>query len=98
MKTKLLAVAASTVLGMALTSGTAYADVNPFEMKKLDAGFSIAMSDEPEESKCGGDKAKMDGKCGGDKAKKDGKCGGDKAMEGKCGGDKTKMEGKCGGQ
>ncbi len=97
MKTKLLAVAASTVLGMALTSGTAYADSNPFEMKKLDAGFSVAMSDEPE-AKCGGDKAKMDGKCGGDKAKKDGKCGGEKTMEGKCGGDKTKMEGKCGGQ
>ena len=98
MKTKLLAVAASTLMGMALTSGSANADVNPFEMTKLDTGYSVAMSDTPDETKCGGDKGKMEGKCGGDKAKKDGKCGGAKTMEGKCGGDKTKMEGKCGGQ
>ena len=88
MKTKLLAVATSTLMGMALSSGSANADVNPFEMTKLDAGYSVAMSDEPKESKCGGDKGKMEGKCGGDKAK----------MEGKCGGDKAKMEGKCGGK
>lgn len=87
MKTKLLAVAASTVLGMALTSTNANAGVNPFEMTKLDNGFSVAMSDAPEEKKCGADKSKMEGKCGGDKAKSEGKCGDDKAkMEGKCGG------------
>jgi len=96
MKTKMIAVAATTVLGLGI--GSVQAEVNPFEMNKLSAGYSVAMSDSPDESKCGGDKAKMDGKCGGDKAKKEGKCGGEKAMEGKCGGDKTKMEGKCGGK
>jgi len=85
MKTKMLGIAAGTAMGMALTAGTVNAEVNPFEMTKLDAGYSVAMSDTPDEGKCG------EGKCGGDKAKKEAKCG-----EGKCGGDKAKKEAKCG--
>ena len=99
MKTNMLGIAVGAALGLSLTAGVANADVNPFEMTKLASGYSIAMSDTPDEGKCGGDKMKKEAKCGGDKAMSDGKCGGDKGkMEGKCGGgDKGKMEGKCGG-
>ena len=90
MKTKMLGIAVGTAMGLTLTAGAANAEVNPFEMTKLSSGYTVAMSDTPDEGKCG------EGKCGGDKAKKEAKCGGDKAMEGKCGGDKTKKEGKCG--
>jgi len=85
MKTKMLGIAAGTALGVVLTAGSANAEVNPFEMTKLDTGYTVAMSDTPDEGKCG------EGKCGGDKAKKEAKCG-----EGKCGGDKAKKEAKCG--
>ena len=85
MKTKMLGIAAGTAMGMALTAGAVNAEVNPFEMTKLNSGYSVAMSDSPDEGKCG------EGKCGGDKAKKEAKCG-----EGKCGGDKAKKEAKCG--
>lgn len=92
MKNKMVHLAVGTAMGLTL-SAAVNADVNPFEMTKLDAGYTVAMSDTPDEGKCGGDKSKKDGKCG------EGKCGGDKAkMDGKCGGDKTKMEGKCGGK
>jgi len=92
MKTKMLGIAVGTAMGLTLTAGAANADVNPFEMTKLDAGYTVAMSDTPDEGKCGGDKMKKEAKCGGDKAK-EAKCGGDKAKtEAKCG------EGKCGGK
>jgi len=52
MKAKMIAMAATTVLGLGLSS--AQAEVNPFEMNKLSAGYSVAMSDSPDESKCGG--------------------------------------------
>ena len=68
MKTKMLGIAAGTVIGLGLNAGIASADVNPFEMNKLDNGYSVAMSDTPDEGKCGGDKAK-EAKCG------EGKCG-----------------------
>lgn len=92
MKSKMLGIAVGTAMGMTL-SAAASADVNPFEMTKLDTGYSVAMSDTPDEGKCG------EGKCGGDKAKAEAKCGGDKGTtEGKCGGDKGMKEGKCGGK
>lgn len=50
---------------MALTSINANAGVIPFEMTKLDNGFSVAMSNVPEEKKCAAEKDKMEGKCGG---------------------------------
>lgn len=93
MKTNMLGVAVGAALGLSLTAGVANADVNPFEMTKLDAGYTVAMSDTPDEGKCGGDKGKKEAKCG------EGKCGGDKAKkEAKCGGDKAMGEGKCGGK
>lgn len=95
MKTKMLGIAVGTAMGLTLTAGAVNAEVNPFEMTKLASGYTVAMSDTPDEGKCGGDKAMKDGKCGGDKAT-EAKCGGDKAKEAKCGGDKTKTEGKCG--
>jgi len=91
MKTKMLGIAVGTAMGLTLTAGVANADVNPFEMTKLASGYTVAMSDTPDEGKCGGDKMKKEAKCGGDKAK-EAKCGGDKKKEGKCG------EGKCGGK
>ncbi|MDH5518066.1 MAG: hypothetical protein OEY36_09670 [Gammaproteobacteria bacterium] len=87
MKNKMIHLAVGTAMGLTL-SAAVNADVNPFEMTKLDSGYTVAMSDTPDEGKCGGDKAKSEAKCGGDKAK----------SEAKCGGDKTKMEGKCGGK
>ena len=93
MKTKMMGIAVGAAMGLTLTAGAANADVNPFEMTKLTSGYTVAMSDTPDEGKCGGDKMKKEAKCGGDKAMKDGKCGGDKTKkEGKCG------EGKCGGK
>jgi len=91
MKTKMLGIAVGTAMGLTLTAGVANADINPFEMTKLASGYTVAMSDTPDEGKCGGDKMKKEAKCGGDKAK-EAKCGGDKKKEGKCG------EGKCGGK
>ncbi|MDH5392748.1 MAG: hypothetical protein OEY11_06130 [Gammaproteobacteria bacterium] len=91
MKNNMLHMAVGAAMGLTLSSAV-NADINPFEMTKLDSGYTVAMSDTPDEGKCGGDKSKKDGKCG------EGKCGGDKGKkEAKCGGDKTKMEGKCGG-
>jgi len=88
-----MGIAVGAAMGLTLTAGAANADVNPFEMTKLTSGYTVAMSDTPDEGKCGGDKMKKEAKCGGDKAMKDGKCGGDKTKkEGKCG------EGKCGGK
>lgn len=89
MKTRMLGIAVGTAMGMALTA-TVNADVNPFEMTKMASGYSVAMSDTPDEGKCGGDKSKTEGKCG---TKEMGK-----GEEGKCGGDKMKTEGKCGGK
>ena len=85
---------------------TASAEVNPFEITQLSAGYELASADKSAmegkcgEGKCGGSKTgsgdksqSAEGKCG------EGKCGGSKAesgsksqnAEGKCG------EGKCGG-
>lgn len=85
MKSKLVSAAVGTAMGITLTSGIASADINPFEIIKLDSGYSVAMSDTPDEAKCGADKAKSEAKCGGDKAATEAKCGGNKNPEAKCG-------------
>lgn len=80
-----------TCAALALSTGTAVAESNPFGMSKLNHGYQMAAN----EAKCGGVKAMpTEGKCG------EGKCGGSKPMpsEGKCGGQKQPAEGKCGGK
>lgn len=82
MKNKVKLIAGCATLGVSLSTGVAVADVNPFEMSRLDSGYAVSMSSTPEESKempaeakCGADKAKQEAKCGAEKAKTEAKCG-----------------------
>ena len=78
MNKKVITVAVGTAMGMTLSAGVANADVNPFTMNKLASGYTIAMSDTPDEGKCGGEKSGNEAKCGAEKAKAEAKCGGER--------------------
>jgi uncharacterized low-complexity protein len=88
-----LAAAIGTAFALSIAAAPASADVNPFGMTDLSAGYQQVA-----EGKCG------EGKCGAQKkAEKkgtEGKCGGakemEKNMEGNCGGKPAAAEGKCG--
>jgi uncharacterized low-complexity protein len=88
-----LAAAIGTAFALSIAAAPASADVNPFGMTDLSAGYQQVA-----EGKCGAQnkavKKGTEAKCG------EGKCGNakemEKNMEGKCGGAKAKSEGKCG--
>lgn len=88
-----LAAAIGTAFALSIAAAPVSAEVNPFGMTDLSAGYQQVA-----EGKCGAqqkaEKKGTEGKCG------EGKCGGakemEKNMEGKCGGAKAEKEGKCG--
>lgn len=83
-----LAAAIGTAFALSIAAAPASAEVNPFGMTDLSAGYQQVA-----EGKCGGEKEAMkkgtEGKCGGAKEM-------EKNMEGKCGTSKSEKEGKCG--
>lgn len=84
-KKKFISAMGLAMVSSVALSGAAQASTNPFSAQTLEAGYQLAMSDNPEAAK------DAEGKCG------EGKCGGTKTTtEGKCGGKKTTTEGKCG--
>jgi uncharacterized low-complexity protein len=104
-----LAAAIGTAFALSIAAAPASADVNPFGMTDLSAGYQQVAEGKCGEGKCGAQKKAMkkgtEAKCGGSeaapKAAEEGKCGGKPAAaEGKCGAQKkaTKKgtEGKCG--
>ncbi len=87
-----MVVGSTMALAIAVSSGIAQANENPFSATQLQAGYQLAQADTKSgEGKCG------EGKCGAKEKsdkKADGKCG-----ESKCGAkgdDSKKADGKCG--
>lgn len=83
-----LAAAIGTAFALSVAAAPVSAEVNPFGMTDLSAGYQQVA-----EGKCGAQEKAM-------KKGTEGKCGGaqemEKNMEGKCGTSKSKKEGKCG--
>ena len=86
----------ATVLGSLAQMPVASAEQNPFAMKSLESGYTVAFSSrkhEEAEGKCGEKKADgkaAEGSCGEGKKAKEGSSGESKAKEGSCGESKSK--------
>jgi uncharacterized low-complexity protein len=99
---KTLAVVLGGVFATTLAmSSLASADQNPFAMKTLTKGYTVADAKDGKcgTGKCGANKKKADGSCcaSGAEKKADGSCcaASDKKADGNCSADKKSKEGNC---